>query len=154
VTGPVPVYTWTSSNGVITSLQGPNNIDVTWGTNAAGTITVKASNTCGLSAGTSSQGFTPNNCREEGLSSSSVATLSAYPNPTSGKTTINFYSENSFNYTIKVIDYLGREVFSNELKAIAGDNTPEIDMSHFAKGMYLIEVAGTDHTQKVKVIVQ
>jgi hypothetical protein len=98
--------------------------------------------------------FTPNNCREEGLSISSVAALSAYPNPTSGKTTINFYNENSFNYTLKVIDYLGREVFSSELKAIGGDNTREIDMSHFAKGMYLIEVAGTDHTQKVKVIVQ
>jgi hypothetical protein len=152
--GPTPVYTWTSSNGTITSLQGPNNIDVTWGTNAAGTITVKAGNGCGQSAGVSSQVFTPNNCREEGIGSTSAADFSVYPNPTAGKTTVSFYSEISFNYTLKVIDYLGREVFSNELKAIVGDNSQEVDMSHLAKGMYLIEVAGTDRTQKVKVIVQ
>jgi hypothetical protein len=148
---PLPSYNWTVSNGTIDAGQGSSIIDVTWGANAAGTVSVNASNTCGQSAGTSSQNFSAG-CREEGTSS--ATDFSVYPNPTSGKTTLSLYSETSFNYTLKVIDYLGRVILSNELKAIAGENTQEVDMSHLAKGMYMIEVAGTDHTQKVKVIVQ
>jgi hypothetical protein len=153
LTGPVPNYTWTSSNGAITSLQGPNNIDVLWGTNAIGTITVRAGNTCGLSAGISSQTFTPNNCREEGIAATATA-FSVYPNPAHDKVTVSIDAKEQTGFNLKLRDMSGRVILSEDREAAAGINAYELDLKGFAKGIYMLEAQSANDKWKAKIIIE
>jgi hypothetical protein len=154
VVGPVPNYTWTSSNGAITSSQGPNNIDVIWGTSASGTITVKASNTCGLSAGTSSQGFTPAGCREEDNNASSATAFSVYPNPAHDKVTVSIDMNENTDFILQLTDVSGRVVLSQSLTGTEGLNTYDLNLAHLSKGIYMLEVKSAVDRWKSKVIIE
>jgi hypothetical protein len=157
MTGPVPAYTWTSSNGVITSSQGPNNIDVTWGTNSQGIITVKAGNGCGLSAGTSSQTFTPNNCREEegqGAGGSGSQQVTIYPNPAHDKITVSVYLADRESLDITLRDPAGRIIFSEDREGAEGWNAYEMDLNLLAKGVYTLAVQSATGSRMAKVVME
>jgi hypothetical protein len=153
-TGPLPTYTWTSSNGIITAGQGTNNIDVTWGTNAPGTITVKAGNTCGLSAGTNSQIFTPANCREEGINTSSATVFTIYPNPAHDKITVSIDVNEKAGFTLQLTDVSGRVVLSQSVTVTTGLNTYDLDLTHLSKGIYMLDVKSSQNNWKTKVVVE
>jgi subtilisin-like proprotein convertase family protein len=154
VIGPVPIYTWTSSNGAITSLQGPNNVDVTWGTTAAGTITVRAGNSCGLSAGTGSQVFTPAGCREEDNNILSSTAFSVYPNPAHDKITVSIDVNEQTGFNLKLRDMSGRIILSEDRQAGGGLNAYSMDLKGFAKGIYMLEVQSANDKWKTKVIIE
>ena len=137
-------------------MQGANNIDVTWGssTTAPGTITVRASNSCGLSAGTSSQIFTPNNCREEGSNTSSGTAFSVYPNPAHDKVTVSIDVKEQVQFNVKLRDMSGRVILSEDRQAEEGLNAYDMDLKGFAKGIYTIEVQSAKDSWKTKVVVQ
>jgi hypothetical protein len=149
---PLPSYTWTVSNGTIDAGQGTSIIDVTWGATAAGTVTVKASNTCGQSAGTSSQSFSAG-CREEG-SSTSAAAFSAYPNPAHDKITVSIDVKEQAQFNVKLLDMSGRVIFSEDHAATAGINAYELDLKDYAKWIYMLEVQSADDKWKTKVIIE
>ncbi len=70
-----------------------------------------------------------------------------YPNPTSDKLNIVFNSSETIRSVI-ILDNLGRTVFETNRM------TKEIDVSTFAKGIYLISVEGAKKTYTKKIIVQ
>jgi len=78
-----------------------------------------------------------------------------YPNPTSGKTTVKFESENAAKYVISVVDVTGRIIIRDELTAAEGINMHELDLTSVARGIYLVrmETAG-EQAQLLKVTVE
>lgn len=65
--------------------------------------------------------------------------VTAYPNPASEKLFLHFTGELDPYFTIRVINPLGMTML--ELKeGIAGNQDTEIDISQWARGMYLIEI--------------
>src|SRR4029078_5570256 len=114
---PLPAYNWTVSNGTINAGQGSSIIDVTWGATAAGTVSVNASNTCGTSAGTSSQSFS-SGCREEGEATTTA--FSVYPNPAHDKLTVSIDVKEQTGFNLKLRDMSGRVILSQDREGAAG----------------------------------
>jgi hypothetical protein len=150
---PLPTYNWTVSNGTIDAGNGNNNIDVTWGATAAGTVSVRASNGCGLSAGTSSQSFS-SGCREEGISASSATDFSVYPNPAHDKVPVSIYVKEQAQFNMKLRDMSGRVILSEDHEGAAGLNAYDMDLKGFAKGIYAIEIQSAKDSWKTKVIIE
>jgi hypothetical protein len=148
---PLPSYNWTVSNGTIDAGQGSSIIDVTWGATAAGTVSVNASNTCGQSAGTSSQSFSAG-CREEGTSSATA--FSVYPNPAHDKVTVSIDVKEQTGFNLKLRDMSGRVILSEDREGAAGINAYELDLKGFAKGIYMLEVMSQVDKWKTKVVIE
>jgi hypothetical protein len=148
-------YTWTvPANG--TSLdagQGTTTIDVTWGT-GHGTVTVKADNTCG-SSGLRTLYYVPG-CRlsNEEAAQMDVNSLTVYPNPAHTQATIAFRAAEEGSYMVILTDVTGRTVNASVVEAQAGVNAIEMNLSMYAKGMYLVELRSANGTEKVKLIVE
>ncbi len=150
---PLPAYNWTVSNGTLDAGQGSSNIDVTWGANVSGTVTVRASNTCGLSAGTSSQSFS-SGCREEGTYATSATDFFVYPNPAHDKVTVSLDVNENTDLVLQLTDVSGRVVLSQSVTGTAGLNTYELNLAHLSKGIYMLEVKSVAGSWKSKVIVE
>lgn len=65
--------------------------------------------------------------------------LRVYPNPTSGKVTINFKPDSKKKTELKITDESGKVVYNEEIKT-ASAFTHEIDLGNEAKGIYFIEL--------------
>jgi hypothetical protein len=127
------------------------NILVQWGA-TGGNVTVSAVNDCGTSSmRTLSVAVT---CRESQVSAlQSTATL--YPNPTDGKTTLQFESKADVKYSLQLLDVTGRIILSEDISAVEGSNMHELDLTALAKGMYLIRLESSDaDSQLLKVTVE
>ncbi|MFN8143192.1 MAG: T9SS type A sorting domain-containing protein [Bacteroidia bacterium] len=147
------VYTWPAVPGasqyqvivpvgytVLSGTPTVSNFAVINVTGTGGQIGVKAVNSCGVS-GTRTLLLSPVGCRFAGNSTEESKFLSAeiFPNPTSGKVSIQFNSadENSF-YQISVFDLSGRELHKQNGLATVGLNLYELDLSKLSSGIYLI----------------
>jgi hypothetical protein len=69
-----------------------------------------------------------------------VSLTNLYPNP--AKTIVNFelYSPSQEDVNVKVLDVLGREVFSSSVNLQQGLNTNTLDVSQFTPGLYFLNV--------------
>ncbi|MEO5569592.1 MAG: T9SS type A sorting domain-containing protein, partial [Bacteroidia bacterium] len=148
---PQPVNTWSVTNGTITAGQGTNNIDVTWGS-GSGTVSVIAGNGCGYSSART-QTFA-SGCREEGAGVSSTDAFSVYPNPAHDKVTVSIDVNENANFTMQLMDVSGRVVISESLSGSAGVNTYDLNLTHLAKGVYMLEVKSAGDNWKTKVVVE
>jgi hypothetical protein len=147
-------YVWTiPGGGTITSGQGTKIINMTYGpvASSTGIVTVKASNSCGVSTARV-LAVTSTVCPRIGEGSS--LSMVAYPNPTSTNLTVEFTSDLSQDVNMTMRDASGRLVYS-ETKAVAtGANATLIDVSTFAKGIYMLQVQSNNTTETLRVIVQ
>ncbi|MFM9028354.1 MAG: T9SS type A sorting domain-containing protein, partial [Bacteroidota bacterium] len=66
--------------------------------------------------------------------------LSAFPNPTNGKLTMSYNAPVADRYAVRIVDLLGKVVYSSDLNAEAGLNTKEIDLTNMSRGIYLLNV--------------
>jgi hypothetical protein len=149
---PLPTYNWTISNGTIDAGQGSNNIDVIWGVNVAGMVSVRAMNGCGISAGTSSQSFS-SGCREEG-GGSAAAAFSVYPNPAHDNVTVSIDVKENTDFTLQLTDVSGRVILSQNVTGTAGLNTYHLNLTHLSKGVYMLYVQSASDNRKTKVVVE
>jgi hypothetical protein len=139
-------YTWAATGGaVIQSGQGTTSVNVKFTScnSSSVSLTVKANNACGSSA-TSAKTISVNlGCKvaaDEPGDVSIVSSLSAYPNPTTGKATVTFNSDRNANYSLKVVDMIGNILISENVAAVEGTNTKEINLENVAQGLYIISV--------------
>ena len=83
-----------------------------------------------------------------------IKELNIYPNPTSDYINVEFTSQNSSDYIIRIISSNGNDVFMKEINNLSGDYKTNIDLSRFSKGNYLIEISnGKDKIYK-KLLLQ
>lgn len=158
-------YSWTVNNGAkITAGQNTTSITVTWGT-TAGKVTVKASNNCGSSGLTTKDvtigaAFGAANATAiatESLPSISYdeTVLNIMPNPAKDIAYLVFNSNNTFNYTLQVVDITGRNMVVKTASANIGENRVAIDVSRYTSGLYMVTLLNADGRRKtIKLIKQ
>lgn len=145
-------YGWTVPAGatILNSLPYGPSILVLWGA-TGGNVSVNAVNDCGASSfRTTAVAVT---CRESQLQSTD-GSISLYPNPTSGKVTLSFYSASNEIANMQVTDLTGRNVQSLDITVIEGLNEYEADLSKLAKGVYMLRLASGEINQVIKVTVE
>jgi hypothetical protein len=147
-------YVWTVPGGaVINSGQGTKIINMTFGPTASanGIVTVKASNACGVSA-VRVLAVVSTVCPRVGEGSS--LSMIAYPNPTHTNLTVEFTAEQSQDVNMTMRDASGRVVYAESKTVAAGANANTIDVSAFAKGIYMLQVQSNNTTETLRVIVE
>ena len=78
--------------------------------------------------------------------------IEVYPNPGSGKYTIDVKIPETESLELLVLDQTGKEVFSRKLKNTAGSFKSDIDISDKAKGLYFLVLKSGKRTQVEKLI--
>jgi hypothetical protein len=82
-----------------------------------------------------------------------MSSLNVYPNPTTGKFTVNINNPEAADMTIELVNISGQVVYRNEVKAAYSYNE-DIDASTFAKGVYYLKVNNGNGVKIEKVVVQ
>lgn len=77
-------------------------------------------------------------------------TLHVFPNPSTGIFTLTL--SNAAEGTVEVLDLLGKKLQTFTLNA--NTNTYQIDLSGYAKGMYVINITAGGKTQSKKVVLE
>jgi hypothetical protein len=136
-------YFWTFPAGsVLLGGQGTTNLTMQWGS-TSGNVTVRASNACGNS-GVRSLACTIS-CRMNQVNTTNENfKAEVYPNPTNGKITLKYNSLSAENLLLIVNDIEGRNLISENLSSVEGINIHEVDLSSFSKGLYVVQLRGTD----------
>ena len=78
--------------------------------------------------------------------------LSVFPNPTSGMTEVIFNSYNEEEVMLNVVGYDGKVVVNAPLKAVAGGNRFELDLSDHRSGVYFITISTKSKIYRAKLM--
>ena len=79
--------------------------------------------------------------------------LSIYPNPTSSKFNVAFSTENASNVSLRVVDYAGKLVYSNDFVGNSNSiNEHVIDLTNQAEGLYILQIATDKNTISRKIV--
>ena len=83
----------------------------------------------------------------------SVSSVSAFPNPTSGKLTIQWTEKTTEKSTLMITDITGREVYKSVINMNQGAGMTSIDLSALTNGLYMISVksASLNYNNKLEI---
>jgi len=85
---------------------------------------------------------------------STVASIVAYPNPTSGKLNILWNTGTNETGNVSITDITGREVYKSTIQMTAGSGISQVDLSGLTNGLYLISVKSASITYNNKIELQ
>ena len=77
-------------------------------------------------------------------------TISLYPNPTSEIVTISNSNENDKIVTVVIYEVSGKKIYTLNKNTL---NTIQIDVSNFARGLYLVELTSDNNTKITKKLI-
>ena len=83
-----------------------------------------------------------------------VFQLIGYPNPTSDILSYTFNTDEKSDYQLNVTDISGRTIMHETRSAQDGENTSEISVTSFAKGIYIMTIQIGTETSRFKFTVQ
>ncbi len=83
-----------------------------------------------------------------------ITSLSVFPNPMVEKTNVLINAIADETAQLKVVDNIGRVVYSVAVKLVKGKNNIQLDMSRFKTGMYYVDITGKAINEKTKLIKQ
>ena len=66
--------------------------------------------------------------------------VSIYPNPTEGKITLKFISEDFDDFSISIFDSFGKLIYEEDKRKYIGEFSKNIDLSLYKKGIYFIKI--------------
>jgi hypothetical protein len=137
-------YSWSISGGAVITPSGTSaTVNFMPSTTTSANMQVNANNACGASSPLR-QTITVNLlCRTSDVTGS-IESLTAYPNPTTGKVYVEFEGVTDARYLIRLNDLLGQEVLSREVTSGDATNSTLLDLTSVAKGVYLIVVQRMD----------
>ena len=79
--------------------------------------------------------------------------ITVYPNPCNGAFTLNINNENRDDYSVEIVDIMGKVIYISEFKQV--DMLRErIDISRFTKGIYLLKVRLGNETGIKRIIIE
>jgi hypothetical protein len=107
--------------------------------------------TCGFSTSTYtlSQDQGPGGVNE----SFNISNLKVFPNPNSGIFTLEMEVRTQIKIEIRLVNYTGQVMYSNNLGLICGKFLEMIDINGIAKGMYLLELITNEGIIRNKIII-
>ena len=88
------------------------------------------------------------------LENRSVTSLQVYPNPSRDIFNISFKSDEKQTIIIKIVNTIGKEIYSEKLTEFVGEYTKVIDISSHPKGIYLFEITTPSEVTNKKIILQ
>lgn len=147
-------YIWTAPPGATIILgQGTTQITIEYLGATSGDVSVSAKNDCGVSPARVI-GVIVNPCRTTSDGSIvSISKVDVFPNPATDKLVVQFEGAANEKYSIRMIDITGREVVSLNRESISGINNEVIDLTGFAKGLYILDVNRTEGHENIKVVI-
>lgn len=75
-----------------------------------------------------------------GINEIDLVNLSVYPNPAKDRVTISFDAVNSSNIKLRLVNILGKEVYTKEQISMEGQNTLDVDLRAFKEGSYILSI--------------
>jgi hypothetical protein len=154
-------YNWSVSNGVyISGGQGTTNLALDYIASTANSalLSVTAQNGCGISAPRTKLININTSCREaaDEYQADNIISLDAkaFPNPTSGKVTLEYTAAETSGFSLKLYDMTGRIVFSREITATEGLNTEELNFENLAKQIYLLRLENGNESRTIRIAVE
>lgn len=104
----------------------------------------------------STERHTKGDCPEEQASSEAISSVSAYPNPFSGKAKVEFRLRQDREYSVSLYDIKGNLV--RELKAGEARNgeliTVDVDGEQLREGLYIARIVSIDGSKIVKLLLK
>lgn len=79
--------------------------------------------------------------------------LFVFPNPASDAVTLHYYSVVSENIQIRIFDVTGKTEIMEQKTIQSGDNYFNYDLSNFAKGIYFVEITGSENRVNEKLMI-
>jgi hypothetical protein len=83
----------------------------------------------------------------------SHVTISLYPNPSTGKVTVNYRSNKAEQVTLKIYDVAGKQVFSKSDIAVIGTNVYKLNLKNLVSGIYYLELSSKNSLQRVSMVI-
>jgi hypothetical protein len=76
------------------------------------------------------------------------------PNPSNGNFTLSYVTEKAQDVNIRLVDVLGRMVYSSKAKVISGYNPIEINVEGLSKGIYSFEFLSETGRTTEKLVIE
>jgi len=83
-----------------------------------------------------------------------ITEITTYPNPTSGKLNVAFYSAAKEKYSFKVMNLLGEVLLTDVSTFETGNNVKEFDLTSFTRGIYLLIVEKEGEVKTMRIVVE
>ncbi len=127
------------------------NLVLDWVT-GGGNVIVTTSNACGNG---SRIFYAASSCRQgETESSVSSQQLTVSPNPANDVININFTSAQNGMTTVTVTDLSGRVMINEMRDAQTGSNMHSLNVSHLAKGIYMVSVVANNEIKQSRIAIE
>jgi hypothetical protein len=140
-------YTWIVPSGsTVATGQGTTGITANFGANA-GNVGCTAKNTCG-NRGTSTLAVAIS-CKLADASE-----IIVYPNPANEYFEVEFTSASKGATLLQLSDLSGRLILSQAIESTQGENQARVDVSHFSKGVYMLNLIQNETVSRIKVVVE
>jgi photosystem II stability/assembly factor-like uncharacterized protein len=142
---------------------GNNGSDYMWYKDGIATGVITRGNTVGVSGTYSVRVITRSGCEAWDSVMVSVATgirdmnkdirqVSVHPNPNNKVFTLGFAVDNRQNTDVKIVNYMGAVVYSENLADFSGAYNRNISLEQFSAGVYFVNITTNSGTQAIKVI--
>ncbi len=141
---------WYKNASLLLANQAPNSSLTVPLSNPAQAYTIKSINSNGCLSSFSNYLLAKLGDEKEGdmLISYEDSGLQAYPNPTTGLLHVAINKDNISSAKLTIYNNLGQEVYSQAVEFVSGKANLDIDITHFAAGVYSLSV----ENQVLKVV--
>ena len=83
-----------------------------------------------------------------------LSDLSVYPNPTDGMLNIQFTMNQSQSVRMEILSLNGEIMYNQDLGSVTGSIDKQIDLSSFAKGIYILRLISDSGTTNNKIVLK
>ncbi len=139
-------FVWSFGDGTTSMEVNPTHV---YAENGTYTVSLTAVGLCGMVTTTQEVLISVTNIIDE----NKIALFEVYPNPGSGNVIINLEGEPTINLEIRLIDVLGRILYS-EKEDFNGRLTREYDWTHFAAGTYIVQLRAIDAIGYRRIVIE
>ncbi|RLD80311.1 MAG: hypothetical protein DRJ15_07360 [Bacteroidetes bacterium] len=80
--------------------------------------------------------------------------LEVFPNPATDALNVNFQLDNSQSIEMRLVNVTGEAIYSDKLTNVSGSVNHKIDVSNFAKGIYILNLTSGEGTVNKKIIIK
>jgi len=114
-------------------------------------VTVEDNNGC---SGSASMNLDTMTCHNDGIENLGLTSLSFYPVPASDQLYINFEAASPDEMEIRVIDLVGKVMFTETHQTYVGVNELEVDLNALATGTYFVWLNNSNGSAALKILVE
>jgi len=79
--------------------------------------------------------------------------FNVYPNPNTGKFTLEIENITSEDFTLEIVNFLGQKVFEKTLNPLSSEYSVQFDLSGYSKGLYFVKLQDTNTIKTERVVI-